>query len=414
MKTNRNVSILLENGFHFSTISKMKPNEVKLLAEKFFKPMGDIEQAKKDSIKSMRAFLKNNQENLGLGNDPNDFSDEQVFDKIKGLAYHAKSPNASKINKWAGELYRIAKPLFKGKRKENNEAELLINPKDPKDVELAKQKGLMTPDGKLKTQLEETDNTERIMKYDAGLDPDQDIPTESEIKEKFESKAQQGFFWAKCNTSKGVKKKKWCEMAREFSDSTSKKQYKDMPEKKHPEKTVKRKTRKNTDENYEKYLEEQIFNMIEKHIEPSMTKGELLKTIQEKVDESEKFMLKNPKKNTMFQEKESKMKLPIGKLSSTEMTENTKEKERTKTKPGTKTPTRRKGNPFKDPNPGVEEQPKANTKEKERTKERDRTREKDRKKDNPFRDPNPGVEEHPKAEDQKNDFMVAITSILRN
>ena len=34
MKTNRNVSILLENGFHFSTISKMKPNEVKLLAEK--------------------------------------------------------------------------------------------------------------------------------------------------------------------------------------------------------------------------------------------------------------------------------------------------------------------------------------------------------------------------------------------
>jgi hypothetical protein len=123
-------------------------------------------------------------------------------------------------------------------------------------------------------------------------------------------------------------------MAREFSDSTSKKQYKDMPEKKRTEKTVKRKTRKNTDENYEKYLEEQIFNMIEKHIEPSMTKGELLRTIQEKVDKSEKFMLSNPKKNTMFQKetKESMMKKPIGKMFSMEkeLGENTKEKERTK------------------------------------------------------------------------------------
>jgi len=407
MKTNRNVSILLENGFHFSTISKMKPNEVKLLAEKFFKPMGDVEQAKKDSIKAMKAFIKNNKIDLGLGDDPDDFSDEQVLDKIKGLAYWAKSPNGSKLNKMAGELYRIAKPLFKGKSKETNEAELLINPQDPKDVALAKQKGLMTPDGKLKTQLEEAGDAESMMKYDAGLDPDQDIPTESEIKEKFESKAQQGFFWAKCNTSKGVKKKKWCEMAREFSDSTSKKQYKDMPEKKHPEKTVKR---KNTDENYEKYLEEQIFNMIEKHIEPSMTKGELLRTIQEKVDKSEKFMLSNPKKNTMFQPS-GKMNLPIGRLTSIskEMKEDTKEKEKTKTKPGTKTPTRK--NPFKDPNPGVEEQPKANTREKERTKEREKTKTPTRK--NPFRDPNPGVKEQPKAEEQKNDFMSTITSILR-
>ena len=210
MKTNRNVSILLENGFHFSTISKMKPNEVKLLAEKFFKPMGDVEQAKKDSIKAMRAFVENNKEPLGLGNDPKDFSDEQILDKIKGLAYWAKSPNGSKLNKMAGELYRIAKPLFKGKSKETNEAELLINPQDPKDVELAKQNGVMTTDGKFKTQLEEAGDAESMMKYDAGLDPDQDIPTESEIKEKFESKAQQGFFWAKCNTSKGVKKKKWC------------------------------------------------------------------------------------------------------------------------------------------------------------------------------------------------------------
>ena len=89
MKTNRNVSILLENGFHFSTISKMKPNEVKLLAEKFFKsrPMGDVGQAKKDSLKSMKAFIK---KYLGIEN-PDGLSYKEALEKMKkifGLIYH--------------------------------------------------------------------------------------------------------------------------------------------------------------------------------------------------------------------------------------------------------------------------------------------------------------------------------------
>ena len=81
MKTNRNVSILLENGFHFSTISKMKPNEVKLLAEKFFKsrPMGDVGQAKKDSLKSMKAFIK---KYLGIEN-PDGLSYKEALEKMK-------------------------------------------------------------------------------------------------------------------------------------------------------------------------------------------------------------------------------------------------------------------------------------------------------------------------------------------
>jgi hypothetical protein len=62
--------------------------------------------------------------------------------------------------------------------------------------------------------------------------------TEKEMTEKFESKSQQGLFWSKCNNSKGKEKKKWCDMARDFSDDTTKKDYKKMPEKKHPEKTV--------------------------------------------------------------------------------------------------------------------------------------------------------------------------------
>jgi hypothetical protein len=407
MKTNRNVSILLENGFHFSTISKMKPNEVKLLAEKFFKPMGDVEQAKKDSMKAMRAFVESNKEPLGLGNDPKDFSDEQIFDKVKALAYWAKSPNGSKLNKMAGELYRIAKPLFKRKSKETNEV-VQITPST--GFKTTAQAGDEVPIG---DTLVIAKGPVEIMSKDK---PGTGLKKEGEVTEKFESKAQQGLFWAKCKNSTGKTKEKWCKMAEEFSDSTSKKQYKNMPEKKHPEKTVKRKTKKRTNENFERQLEEQIFNMIEKHIEPSMSKGELLKTIQEKVDKSEKFMLNNPKKNTMFQPetKEGMMKKPIGKMFSMEkeLGENTKEKERTKEREKTKTPTRRK-NPFKDPSPGVEEQPKANTKEKERTKTKPGTKNPTRRK-NPFKDPSPGVEEQPKAEDQKNDFMSAITSILRN
>jgi len=56
------------------------------------------------------------------------------------------------------------------------------------------------------------------------------LKEKNEMTEKFESKAQQGFFWAKCNTSKGVKKKKWCELAKEFSDKTTKKDYEKMPD----------------------------------------------------------------------------------------------------------------------------------------------------------------------------------------
>lgn len=172
------------------------------------------------------------------------------------------------------------------------------------------------------------------------------VKEEGELSEKFESKAQQGLFWAKCKNSTGKTKEKWCKMAEEFSDSTSKKQYKDMPDKKHPEKTVKKKT----NEDLERYLEDKIVTMLDEHINPTMTKGQLLKTLNER---KESMMLKNPKKNTMFSQDEGK-----------EMKENTKE--RTKEREKTKTPTRRKGNPFKDPNPGVKENPKA-SKEKQKS-----------------------------------------------
>jgi hypothetical protein len=386
MKTKKNVEVLLENGIHFNTIMNLSDRQIGVLVERFFKPMGDVEQAKKDSLKAMKAFIKRH---LGI-EDPDGLSDKEVLDKIKGVARHANTTSSNRrVYDLAKDMYRIAKPLFEGIQTTR------------KTLEIQK------VDSSTVNQMKQNNQGMNVKNGEVTPNKDGSLTVTREIGEKFESKAQQGFFWAKCNTSKGVKKKKWCEMAREFSDDTSKKQYKDMPEKKHPEKTVK----KQTDESYERFLEERIFEMIERHVEPTMTKRDFLKSIQEKNNGSENFMLENPKKNSMFAKDEGlEMKRPIGKLYSKEMKENTTEKERTTTKPGIKTPTRRK-NPHKDPAPGVEEQPKADQKEKERTITKPGIKP---KKKNPHRDPNPGVEENPKAENQKNQFMSIISTILNN
>ena len=274
MRTKQHIEVLLENGIHFNTISKMNKNQIRILAEKF-------ETKEQSTIPQ----------------------------------------NTTAIQKPATTSY-VVKPNSK----------TMIN-----GIEIDTTGGKTTA-----TPLKELGET-------------------SELDEKFESKAQQKLMFAKCGNGKTKEQKKWCKLRDEFARSTTKKDYKKMPEKLHPEKTVDYK-KKRTDENYEEYLENRIFEMIEKHIEPSMTKGELLKTIQERVKKSESMILKNPPKNTMFSKdegKEMKMKLPIGKLSSMsgEMKEDTKEKE-APTKPGIKTPGKKR-NPHRDPAPGVKEKPKA-------------------------------------------------------
>lgn len=271
MKTKNPITVLLENGIHFSTLTNMSENQIKILAERF----------KKEESK-------------------------EAITKTTTSTYTVDPTTAKTTGADIGG----------------------VNVK-------------VEPSGAVKA---------------------------TEIKEKFESKAQQGLFWAKCNNSKGKEKKKWCDMAKEFSDSTTKKDYKKMPEKIHPEKTVdyKKKVQK---ESYEKFLEDRIVEMVHNHVNPKLTKGEIKKTIQEK---SESMMLRNPKRNTMFSKNEGmemkKMGKPIGRMFSagkTPMEENdTKEKERTKEKePGTKNPPKRRGNPFKNPNPGVKEQPRGNSKD---------------------------------------------------
>ena len=245
--------------------------------------------------------------------------------------------------------------------------------------------------------------------------------TEVDVNEKFESQSQQNFFWAKCNTSKGVKKNKWCELAREFSDSTSKKQYKTKPKKKNPEKM---------DESYEKFLEDKIVGMIERRIEPKMTKGDILKTISEKMEKNNSMMLRNPKKMSMFSHESGiegkRMKRPNQMMPIMgAMEENdTKEKERTKER----TKEKEKDNPFKDPNPGTKEKPRGyrknmeeNTKEKERTKEKEAPTKPGtppKRRENPFKDPNPGVKEDPRGEKKnkekmKQDFIGLIKQVFQ-
>jgi len=145
---------------------------------------------------------------------------------------------------------------------------------------------------------------------DATIDKEEDLATESVIREKFESQAQQNFFWGKCNTTRGVQKQKWCQLAREFSDKTTKKDYEKMPEKLHPEKTVKYKKKK-TNENLEKFLEDKIVSILENKVKPRMKKSDLVKLVKEK---SESMILSNPKKLTMFSDEAPKMKTPVGKL----------------------------------------------------------------------------------------------------
>jgi hypothetical protein len=327
MRTKQHIEVLLENGIHFNTISKMNKSQIRVLAEKF-ETKEAVTTTSQTGFKT--TITPGSPANLEVGG-----ANLQV-DPSKGITIMSKE-----------------KPVGTGETTESNELE-----------------------------------------------------------EKFESKAQQKLFFTKCGDGKTKEQKKWCKLRDEFARSTTKKDYKKMPEKLHPEKTVKYK-KKGTDENYEQYLENRIFEMIEKHIEPSMTKGELLKTIQERVQKSDSMMLRKPKKMSMFSDEEGiEMKLPIGKLSSMsgEMKEETKEKERTKEREKTKTPSRR--NPHKDPAPGVKEKPKANTKEKERTKERETTKTPGRR--NPHKDPAPGVKEKPKAETekQKSDFMTAIMQVL--
>ena len=54
---------------------------------------------------------------------------------------------------------------------------------------------------------------------------------DEQLNEKFASKAQQRYFYAKCDDGSNKEERKWCGMADEFSDDMTKSDWEDLPEK---------------------------------------------------------------------------------------------------------------------------------------------------------------------------------------
>jgi len=268
MKNKKNIMFLVENGLSSNVISKLTDNQVKVLVEKF----------KKEAKEEVTQTVTN------VTYDPNNPNDQKMLAQ-KGLHI---DPTTKKITMTQGSGGEIKEDETDDVTADNAQG----------NVELQKYTGQeaphmandMAPDG----MDDDSDNNRSNM----GM-------AESEITEKFESKAQQGLFWARCNKCSS-KDCKWCKMAKEFSDSTSKKQYKNMPEKKHPEKTVK----KNTNENFKKFLEKKISEMVDNNIDAKMSKKDLIETIKKK---SKSMIIRRPKKVSMFSH-EAPMELPIAKM----------------------------------------------------------------------------------------------------
>ena len=160
-----------------------------------------------------------------------------------------------------------------------------------------------TTGGKTKiTPLKEIDDTEEedIALAVSEKDPDLGLAMSEDLKEKFESKSQQKYFWYKCGDGKTKEQKKWCKMAREFSDST--KNFSKLPEKKKKETKEEfgmgdytKKLSSVLANNLEKaaynmkpdvkfgesVLEKKISNLVEKHLPPKMSKKDLVNMINE-------------------------------------------------------------------------------------------------------------------------------------
>ena len=164
--------------------------------------------------------------------------------------------------------------------------------------------------------------------------------TKQHLIEKFASKAQARYFYAKAD-EKGKEGKKWKKYTKEFSDDTE--DFSTLPEKVEQDENI-----KNTNP---KLVENWIKEIVERNPQPAMTKSELIKTI-------------NEAEEVMDVETEVESGLPdwldfesifsggAGAPGETEMPTIAP------TKPGIKTPPRRRGTPYK-PHPGVKPKPKA-------------------------------------------------------
>jgi len=278
MKNSTKVTFLIESGISLNTISKMNQNQINLMVERFKKSK---KKEEKEAVTVTKGTTQTTTPTQITG-DGKVRVDNTVMD-VQGTIKVDANQN-TKIE-----------PL--------NLEETEITEDETNDVTSSNALGLDALQSYTGQEAPHDANDEACdgMDDDSCNNRSEEGIAESKINEKFESKAQQGLFWARCNKCSS-KNCKWCKMAKEFSDSTTKKEYKKMPKKKHPEKTVKYK-KKETKEETQKYWENKILEMLE----------EEKKKKQSKKKESETMILRKPKKMTMFSD-EAPMELPIGRM----------------------------------------------------------------------------------------------------
>ena len=415
MKTKDHVLNLLSHGFKFDTVARLNESQVRVLSEKLFKEKTKEVKIKDSKLKNeIKDFIKTHSKIKDIDENINDWTDGELIDKIKDYGKHA---DRSKYNKKASDLFKEFENESKGKKEESKEqvtkkvaTTYEISPQTAKTTgaDIAGVNIKVEPSGLVKaTQIGEEDDTVNV-NSDPGYTDDGMY-----LEEKFESKSQQRLFYARCGNGKTKTEKKWCKWAKEFSKETN---YETTPEK------------KEKNESDEKFIEESIVRLIEKNISPKMSKGDLIRTINEKSQESS-MILKNPLKNTMFSHESGiemkRMKKPTTGLPIMgTMEENTKEKEAPVKEPGIKNPPKRRDNPFKNPNPGTKEKPRGhkkemdeNTREKEAPVKEPGIKTPPKRRDNPFKNPNPGTKEKPRGQkkskdEMKTDFIGLIKQAL--
>ena len=206
---------------------------------------------------------------------------------------------ASTLNKMTeGQVNSLFTRLLESKT-EPKEIETVTSTKviaTPEEVKkgvstVGKTMAKMLPDGKLEFTEDSMVDKDDEDKGEVSQNPVQvqgpdgmDDDSDKELQEKFESKKQQKYFFAKCGDGKTKEQKKWCKMADEFAEKTN---FAKLPEKK-----------KETKENYqemisgalnkiamsklgeirptmtmgESKIEKEIMRLVEKHITPKMSK----------------------------------------------------------------------------------------------------------------------------------------------
>jgi hypothetical protein len=224
------------------------------------------------------------------------------------------------INLSEGQINILYERMITSSKKETSEAELSIDPKNPNDMKLAKDKGLVDNTGKIKINMgeeniddddslgklatqsltkQETPHDETDMAPD-GMDDDSDndrnMMNDEVIKEKFESKSQQKYFFARCNDKSLSKKErnKWCKMADEFASKT--KNFSKLPEKKKTETKenyldmVGKAMNKNMENKiseikpslkWESVIEKELEKIVERNLSAKVSKKDLLSLVNE-------------------------------------------------------------------------------------------------------------------------------------